>query len=243
MTTTLDHYDAHLGPIYTWMMGDMDAAFARSNEELDSLDLPKLDAGTAVDLGAGFGLHAIPLAQRGYSVTAIDTYEPLLAELRARSAALPITCVNADLLAFGVHVHSTIDLVLCMGDTLTHLADSFLVESLFAQVAESLARDGIFVATFRDYVSAPLQADQRFMLVHSDAHRVLTCFLECQQQHVSVHDLLLEWKDGRWQQRVSSYQKLRLAPEWVVSRLANCGLTVRRDSGRGGMVRIVATKT
>ena len=243
MTTTLNHYDAHLGPIYSWMVGDIDGAFARSAAELDTLDLPQLAAGTAVDLGAGFGLHAIPLAQRGYSVTAIDTCEPLLAQLRARSAALPIACVNADILGFSTYVRSTIDLVLCMGDTLTHMPDIASVESLFAEVVESLAKDGMFVASFRDYVSAPLLADQRFILVRSDEHRILTCFLEYGDQHVTVHDLLHEWKDARWQQRVSSYRKLRLAPEWVASKLTERGLAVRRDAGPSGMVRIVATKT
>jgi SAM-dependent methyltransferase len=243
MTTTQDHYQNHLGPIYSWTVGDLEAAFARSIAELEALDLPRLDAGTAVDLGAGFGLHAIPLAQRGYSVTAIDTCEPLLAELRARSAALPITCVNADMLAFGSYVHSTIDLVLCMGDTLTHLPDIASVESLIAQVAAALAKDGMFIATFRDYVSAPLQADQRFILVRGDEQRLLTCFLEYAAQLVTVHDLLYERHDGRWQQRVSSYRKLRLAPEWLISKLTDRGLAVRRTAGPGGMVQIVATKT
>ena len=243
MTSTRDHYQAHLGPIYSWMVGDLESAFARSTAELEALDLPRLDAGTAVDLGAGFGLHAIPLAQRGYSVTAIDTCEPLLAQLRARSATLPITCVNANMLAFGNYVHSTIDLVLCMGDTLTHLPDIASVESLIAQVAAALAKDGLFIATFRDYISTPLQADQRFILVRSDEQRLLTCFLEYAGQHVTVHDLLYERKYGAWQQRVSSYRKLRLAPEWVLSKLTECGLAARRSAGPAGMVQIVATKT
>jgi hypothetical protein len=108
---------------------------------------------------------------------------------------------------------------------------------------ETLLKDGLFIATFRDYVSAPLQADQRFILVRGDEQRLLTCFLEYAAQHVTVHDLLYERKDGRWQQRVSSYRKLRLAPEWLISKLTDCGLAVRRSSGPGGMVQIVAAKT
>jgi SAM-dependent methyltransferase len=243
MTSTLDHYQSHLGPVYSWMVGDLEAAFADSTAELEALALPRLDAGTAVDLGAGFGLHAIPLARRGYAVTAIDACELLLAELRARSATLPITCVNADLLTFANYVHSTIDLVLCMGDTLTHLPSLDSVEALIAQVSAGLAKDGLFIATFRDYVSAPLQADQRFMLVRSDEHRLLTCFLEYADQHVNVHDLLYEREHGHWQQRVSSYRKLRLDPQWLVSKLTDSGLAVRLGAGPGGMVQIVATKT
>ena len=84
MATTVDHYAKHLGPVYTWMVGDIDAALARSDLELDALSLPADGAATAVDLGAGFGMHAIPLARRGYSVVAMDSYEPLLQEARRR---------------------------------------------------------------------------------------------------------------------------------------------------------------
>jgi 2-polyprenyl-3-methyl-5-hydroxy-6-metoxy-1,4-benzoquinol methylase len=71
VTTVSEHYARHLGPVYTWMVGDIDAAFARSDGELEALDLALSAGGSAVDLGAGFGLHAIPLARRGFSVVAI----------------------------------------------------------------------------------------------------------------------------------------------------------------------------
>ena len=99
-TTAADHYLKHLGPVYTWMIGDIDAALARGEQELDALSLPSKGAGTAIDLGAGFGMHAIPLARRGFSVVAIDSYEPLLRELAARADSLPIRTVDADLLTF-----------------------------------------------------------------------------------------------------------------------------------------------
>jgi SAM-dependent methyltransferase len=104
MSTTALHYDEHLGPVYTWMVGDLDAAYARGRAELDDLGLKSGVHGAAVDLGAGFGLHSLPLAERGYAVTAIDIYKPLLDELRLRSASLPIKMVVGDLLAFRSHV-------------------------------------------------------------------------------------------------------------------------------------------
>jgi 2-polyprenyl-3-methyl-5-hydroxy-6-metoxy-1,4-benzoquinol methylase len=95
-----DHYADHLGPVYTWMVGDIDVALSRSAVELDALQLPTKVGGTAVDLGAGFGLHALPLARRGFSVVAMDACDSLLQELEARKESLPIRAVNADLLAF-----------------------------------------------------------------------------------------------------------------------------------------------
>ena len=235
-----DHYTNLLGPVYTWMVGDVDAALARSDLELDALSLPSQGAGTAVDLGAGFGMHAIPLARRGFSVVAIDSYKPLLQELALRAGTLSIRTVNADLLDFRLHAKTAVDVITCMGDTLTHLPSQASVATLFREVAASLRPGGVFAATFRDYATAPLHGDSRFILVRGDGERVLTCFLEYADTTVTVHDLLHQRENGAWQLRVSSYPKLRLAPQWVVEQLSSLGLSVQRDATPGGMIRIRA---
>jgi hypothetical protein len=88
-----------------------------------------------------------------------------------------------------------------------------------------------------------LQDDARFILVRSDAHRILTCFLEYADSTVTVHDLLHQREAGSWRLRVSSYQKLRLSPQWVVERLNSQGLSARRDTVAGGMIRVTARKS
>jgi 2-polyprenyl-3-methyl-5-hydroxy-6-metoxy-1,4-benzoquinol methylase len=239
-TTVVDHYANHLGPIYSWMVGNIDAALTRSESELDSLSLPSTGAGTAIDLGAGFGLHAIPLARRGFNVIAIDSNGPLLEELTMLAGSLPIRAMNADLLEFRTHVGTSADVILCMGDTLTHLASHASVASLLRDVVASLNPGGTFAATFRDYVSTPLQGDARFILVRCDEQRLLTCFLEYADSTVTVHDLVHEREGSTWRLRVSSYPKLRLSPQWVVEQLSSLGLAVHRDSTPGGMIRIRA---
>ena len=242
MATTADHYDHHLGRVYSWMIGDIEAGLARSAAELDAIGLPARRPGTALDLGAGIGLHALPLAQRGFSVTAIDSCQQLLDQLRSRSGSLPIATVTADIVDFPGLVQRPVDLILCMGDTLTHLPDVAAVELLLANAARSLAEGGIFVCTFRDYVTSPLQAERRFIPVRSDDKRILTCFLEYFDDRVVVHDVLHQWEDGAWRQTVSSYLKLRLSPDWVASQLITQGLEVRQSAGPSGMVCVAATK-
>jgi 2-polyprenyl-3-methyl-5-hydroxy-6-metoxy-1,4-benzoquinol methylase len=240
VTTVSEHYARHLGPIYMWMVGESDAAFARSDAQFEDLSLPSKAGATAVDLGAGFGLHAIPLARRGFTVVAIDSYEPLLQELDERAGTLPIRTVNTDLLGFRAYLNAPVDVIVCMGDTLTHLPNHSAVASLFENVAASLDRGGLFVATFRDYESAPLQDDARFILVRSDEERILTCFLEYGDTTVTVHDLLHYREGTSWRLRTSSYPKLRLSPHWVVEQLSSLGLSVIRDTLPRGMIRIAA---
>jgi hypothetical protein len=54
--TVRDHYADHLGPVYTWMVGDMDVALSRSAVELDALQLP-------TKVGGG---HQFSRASRSY---------------------------------------------------------------------------------------------------------------------------------------------------------------------------------
>src|SRR5271165_3498209 len=108
MATVADHYEAHLAPVYLWMSGGVDAAFARGDAEIAAL-LPHFARGTtAVDLGAGFGMHAIPLGRRGFSVIAVDTSALLLEELRRHAAGLPVSTVPDNLLSFQRYVNSPV---------------------------------------------------------------------------------------------------------------------------------------
>jgi 2-polyprenyl-3-methyl-5-hydroxy-6-metoxy-1,4-benzoquinol methylase len=238
-----EHYETHLAPIYTWMVGGVEAAVAKGDSEIARV-LPDLTPGmTAIDLGAGFGMHSIPLARRGCSVLAVDTSSILLSELRAHAGDLPIRTVDADLLSFQSHVTSAPRLILCMGDTLTHLPTRSAVEILFASVADALTSGGVFVTSFRDYTRA-LEGTSRFILVKSDAARILTCFLEYATETVMVHDIIHEQADPSWRMRVSAYPKLRLAPAWVIDKLRERGFSsVRSEAGLAGMVRLVATRS
>ncbi len=241
MATVAEHYATHLAPVYPWMANGLDAAISRGESEIDALCPNRSNGRTAVDLGAGFGMHAIPLARRGCSVVAVDTSRDLLDVLRGHVEKLPVKIVEDDLLNFQRHLDVKADLILCMGDTLTHLPELRSVEKLFSLVAESLHLGGEFIATFRDY-TAPLVGTGRFVPVRSDDDRILTCFLEYFPDHVIVHDVLHERIGSVWQLRVSAYQKLRLSTEWVSEALQTKGLSVRVESGLAGMVRVVATR-
>ena len=240
MDSVRSHYESLLAPVYAWLAGGAEAAFARGETELDFLRLtPLRGSAIALDLGAGFGMHSIPLARRGFSVVAVDSSEALLRELRGHAGALPIRIVDADLLDFPQYVAGPTEVILCMGDTLTHLPSRQAIESLFAQVAAALAPGGTFVLTFRDY-STPMIRESRFIPVKSDADRVFTCFLEYGNEYVDVYDLLHERQGAQWTQRISSYRKLRLPPDWVSASLRNAGFQVTQEAGLSGMIRVVA---
>lgn len=243
MSAVQDHYDQLLGPVYAWMVGGIEPAIERGASELENLGVTPQGSGVAIDLGAGFGMHTIPLARLGFNVLAIDSCADLLGVLRdrVREEALPIEAVQDDLRSFQSHLPGGPELALCMNDTLTHLPDQSSLEALIKAVSAELSTGGRFVMTLRDY-STPLTGTQRFIPVRSDENRILTCFLEYGDSHVMVHDILYEWDGGQWSMNVSAYPKLRIAPDWLVATLEENGFAVERGDGPGGMVRFVAKR-
>lgn len=238
MSSVIRHYEDLLAPVYLWMAGGPEAAFALGQADL----APVLDrGGFAIDLGAGFGMHAVPLARAGWRVLAIDSSSALLGQLARLAEGLPVDVRQGDLLGFEGHLSTgeSADLILCMGDTLTHLESADSVDALCRTVASRLAPGGRFIATFRDYTRLP-SGDARFIPVRADEDRILTCFLEELDGYVQVHDLLHERARGAWSTRVSSYRKLRLSPEAARLACVAAGLQATVEPGPRGMVRLCA---
>lgn len=243
MATAKAHYDRHLGAIYAWMSGDFAALKARSAALFERLGLdPAVHGRTAIDLGAGHGAQSVALAARGFDVVAIDFHGPLLAELERNAGAASIRTVEDDLLEMKRHVRGPAGVVVCMGDTLPHLASETDVIRLIGDIADVLGAGGLFVATFRDYVSQEARGEARFIPVRADDERILTCFLEYEADTVTVYDLLQQRVDGEWRQSVSSYRKLRLDPAWLADTCARAGLEPRESSVGGGLITFVAAK-
>lgn len=238
MTTVTEHYAKHLAPIYLWMAGGSVASLEAGAAEIEALNLPLTHGAVVLDLGAGFGMHSIPLARSGARVIAIDTSLELLRTLTEISGGLPIQTVNDELLEFQGHISEAPSAILCMGDTITHLPDLKAVESLIERASTELPPGGTFVVSFRDY-SVPLVGNGRFIPVRSDDSRILTCFLEYESDSVLVHDILHQRAPDGWQTQVSHYRKLRLSPEYLVAKFQSSGFNVRREPGVRGMVRLV----
>lgn len=242
MKTAKEHYDQHLGVIYSWMAGDANTALDRNRSFFRQLVLDLTPRGLAVDLGCGSGFQSIPLAEFGFSVLAVDSCAVLLSELCSGANNLPIQTIHDDLLNFAKHISEPVQLVTCMGDTLTHLDSLDAVQTLICEVYRQLVEGGMLVLTFRDYVAVELRGHQRFIPVRSDDTRILICFLEYHQDVVEVHDLLHRKEGAQWTLSASSYRKLRLDKNWLVKQLSELGLAIILNTFENGMVSIVAKK-
>ena len=229
MSTVNEHYERLLSHHYTWMFGT--SFEERVNEQKSFLSrtleplLKRPEAVLAIDLGCGPGFQTIALAQLGFSpVIAIDTSAELLDELRSHVNGLPVRIEKADLRDLPEIVQAgQATVIVCMGDTLTHLPDKSDVSALFRGVFDRLRSGGMFVITYRD-LTTELYGTDRFIPVRSDDNKIMTCFLEFEnQESVVVHDMVYIRQGTGWSLNKSSYRKLRLGIDWVYQELAKPG--------------------
>jgi SAM-dependent methyltransferase len=174
--------------------------------------------GLAVDLGCGSGFQSIALARLGLRVLSIDFSPRLLAELSERARGLPVAAVAGDIRDVGALATTGVELVVCMGDTLSHLEREEDLERVFAGVATRLAVGGRFILAFRD-LSGELHGLERFIPLHSSDELIMACCLEYEPTRVKVHELIGARQPDGWQFRKGVSRKLRLAPHAVVRHL------------------------
>lgn len=239
--TVKEHYGRHLGNFYSWMIGDFETKRKEFQEFLSSQGITPKTTQTALDLGAGHGIQSVALANLGFDVTAVDFNEQLLKELDFHTMGMRVHIIRGDIRTVERFKKLRPELVVCWGDTLTHLDNKNEIAKFIHDVSSTLESGGKLLLSFRDY-STTLSGDSRFIPVKSDDTKILTCVLDYQDEFVTVTDLLHERTETGWQQKVSSYRKVRIAPEEVLQILAANGLTVRFQETARGMVTVLAEK-
>ncbi len=247
MATVSAHYEELLADLYSWMLGDFAARVEAQRGWLGGVVDPGAAPGRplALDLGAGAGAEAIALARLGYGVVAVDASAKLCAEIRSRAAeaglADAIEVVESDLVAYleGREAEPA-SLVVCLGDTLTHLVSPEAVQRMLRAARAQIVQGGRLALSYRDLSNALRETD-RFFLVRSDASRILTCFVEYLPERAIVHDLVHTRTDRGWELRTSSYPKLRLPVDRVRAWLADAGFgEVEGVPCSAGLVGLVA---
>lgn len=121
------------------MLGDFEEAKNKFLRWCEQHYLKPLASNIAIDLGAGNGVQSVALAEIGYEVKAIDFNRQLLAELDARRNGLSIGIILDDLKNISNYKKDRPELIVCCGDTISHLTnvkeiallirDSFIVLS------------------------------------------------------------------------------------------------------------------
>ena len=240
--TVKEHYDNHLAAVYSWMLGDFDTAKNSFKEYCIKNEIIPGENGLAIDLGAGSGIQSIALAELGFKVKAIDFNEKLLAELELKKADYPVEIINGNMLNFNLIVpEQPVDLISCCGDTISHLETFGQLDQLLKDCHNALVHDGRLILTFRDY-SKVLSDTHRFIPVKSDENRILTCIIDFLNDKIMVTDLLQERIQGKWIQKISSYEKLQITDDMILKKVQRIGFSVIDHNIIKGMTHLILLK-
>lgn len=224
-----EHYDELLAPIYSWTLGGFEARVTASAELLGELLAGRPSRGHALDLGCGTGVQTLALHRLGYEVTGVDFSSVMLSEYAVTTRACGARAILADLVEFEAPNLGAYSAAVCFGDTVSHLDSWSDVRAFFGNVARSLAIGGDFLLASRDH-SRVYEGDDRFLLIRGDALRTMTCFVEDEGEHVRVTDVVHSQDSAAAPvtMRVSSYRKLRVAPNSLIAALAASGFSLVR---------------
>lgn len=105
-----------------------------------------------LDLGAGTGRIAVPLAQRGYAITAVEPSPAMLARLRVRFAdeRLDVATQCAAAQSFVPLAAADAGLALAVFTVMNYLLDEDVLRAMAARVAASLRPGGSFLFDLAD---------------------------------------------------------------------------------------------
>ena len=140
--TAKEHYEQHLGSFYSWMAGDFDEKLKEQERFFLAQNIKPQSTRLAIDLGAGHGIQSVSLAKLGFKVKAVDFNSQLLRELTKNSHKLDIEVIESDIRSFNKHTHPKPELIVCWGDTLTHLNNSKEIQQLISESSEALTKNG-----------------------------------------------------------------------------------------------------
>lgn len=124
-----------------------------------------------LDSACGTGMHAIALAQRGYTAAGADLSAPMIERARANATA-SATPVRFETAGFGelagVFGRGTFDALLCLGNSLPHLLSDPELAAALDDFAACLRPGGLLLIQNRNF-DAVLTRRQRWM--EPQAHR------------------------------------------------------------------------
>ncbi len=186
-----------------------------------------------LDSACGTGMHAIALAQRGYTAAGTDVSAPMieLARSNARVSAVPVRFETA---GFGelaeVFGRRAFDALLCLGNSLPHLLTGRELAAALDDFAACLRPGGLLLIQNRNF-DAVLARRERWM--EPQAHRedetewLFLRFYDFDPDGLITFNVLTLQREGTdsWTQRVTSTRLRPLRQVDVMVALAAAGFT------------------
>ncbi|MFZ1730731.1 MAG: class I SAM-dependent methyltransferase [Bacteroidota bacterium] len=179
--TLADQYDG---------MTRFEDRLAKQRPILSSM-LMRFPARRAIDLGCGTGVHAIALAQMGVKVTGVDISNGMLDQARtnAENTGLNVRFKKGDFLT--PITKTRFDLLLCLGNSLPHIASRDELTKVFKHWRQLCARDGVLIIQLLNYERV-LEKRERIVNIRRDGDDTIIRFYDFLDDALQFNILTLQ---------------------------------------------------
>jgi glycine/sarcosine N-methyltransferase len=236
LTIPISHPISEERAMYDAFSADYDR-FVNWQERL-SLELPfiierlrAVQARQVLDVATGTGMHAIALAQCGFTACGVDLSPGMIerARVNARSAGVQ---VQFELAGFGTLAHRfgerAFDALLCLGNSLPHLLTLSELSSALADFAACLRRDGLLIIQNRNF-DAVMARHDRWMEpqahTEGDTRWLFQRFYDFDPDGLITFNLvtLKQVGQGDWIQSITTSRLMPMLKDDLTTRLEMAG--------------------
>ncbi len=181
-----------------------------------------------LDLACGTGTMSEEMARRGYDVIGVDYSCGMLSQAMDKKFehGLPIQYVQQDMRE--LELYGTVDVTLCLLDSLNHL-DSFAeVETVFQRVADATEPGGMFLFDMNTlYKHRQLLNGQVYVYETDEVYCVWENTMREDMQTVDITLQLFQMEeDGRYSRMEEQITECAYPPEQIKTALKRCGFDV-----------------
>ncbi|TGJ98304.1 methyltransferase domain-containing protein [Leptospira langatensis] len=234
MSSPKEHYESFLAKRYSWMLGDLSEKEKEHLSLFQSFGISPKSNSIAWDLGAGSGIQSIPLENLGFDVLAADFSQDLLEEIATRHPSTRIQTKVADIRSSALYQGEAPELLLCMGDTITHLESETEWEDLVRLWSSFLKPGSLLFLSYRD-LSYGTPGEKMGFVVRDTGSEIFSCILSFGKEKTEVTDLFHYKNENKWDLAMSSYNKLVLPIDRILQTLSIHKFELQKREEKRGM--------
>lgn len=229
---TVSRFYDDLSAYHDLVYADWEGSMARQGQAIHQIlraEFPGRAVGELriLDVAAGIGTQAIPLAQLGYQVVARDLSSSAVARLsqETRIRGLRINSAVADMREVAGTVEGSFDTVIAMDNSVPHLLTDAGIVTAFQQFRRVLLSCGRLIISVRDYE----QVDGAPTSVHpygerskdGRTYRLEQRWVWTDPEHYSTTFILEEFREGAWAPVLRTQAECYAIPKPRLLRLMN----------------------
>lgn len=184
----------------------------------------KYKINTALDAGAGTGVHSILLAQSGVAVTAVDVSQKMLRllSLHASEQNLKIKTIKANFLDLPTKVHQKFDAIFCMGNTLVHAKTKRELSNILSNVHKLLKPNGTLFIQILNY-DRIISRKEIIQNIKEFDGKIFIRFYGFADGYIDFNVLTIEHRGGVLQHKLQTTQLRPIMQKEIVGLLREVG--------------------